>query len=295
MTWARRWGRAVAVTLVASVACVLLGLWQIDRREQRLARIAEVEANYDAAPVALGSVLGAPGAPLPDGAEYTPVAVTGEYAADGTLLVRNRPLDGRYGYLVLTPLLLDEASSPAAGGPGVLVVDRGWIPSGPDGSRPAQVPAPPAGPVEVVARLRPPEPADTRTAPAGQVQRVDLAGSVAEALADRAPDGADPAPGLLTGAYGQLVAEDPRPAVNPALPPRPPADEGPHLGYSLQWFVFAAGLWAFLAVHVRRVTRDDAPSPEEPVRRRAPRPRHDEDAEDAALDAAEQRAAQHAP
>ena len=295
MTWARRWGRAVAVTLVASVACVLLGLWQIDRREQRLARIAAVEANYDAAPVALGSVLGSPRAPLPDGAEHTPVAVTGEYAADGTLLVRNRPLDGRYGYLVLTPLLLDEASSTAAGGADVLVVDRGWIPSGPDGSRPAQVPAPPAGPVEVVARLRPPEPADTRTAPAGQVQRVDLAGAVAEALAEQDLAEPDLAARLLTGAYGQLVAEDPRPAVNPALPPRPPADEGPHLGYSLQWFVFAAGLWAFLAVHVRRVTRDDAATPEEPVRRRAPRPRRDEDAEDSALDAAEQRAAQHAP
>ena len=293
MSWVRRWGRAVAVTLVASVACVLLGLWQIDRREQRLERIAEVEANYDAAPVPLGAVLASPEAPLPEGAEFTPVAVRGRYAADSVLLVRNRPLDRAYGYLVLTPLVLDESSSPAAGGdPEVMVVDRGWIPAGPDGSRPAQVPAPPQGTVDVVARLRPPEPADTRTAPAGQVQRVDLAGSVTEGLAERGLGAT-----LLTGAYGQLVAEEPRPALSPALPPRPPADEGPHLGYSLQWFVFAAGLWAFLVVHVRRVSRDDTATPQERaqdrLRARSPRRRQDEDAEDAALDAAEERAAQH--
>ncbi len=290
MSWVRRWGRAIAVTLVASVACVLLGLWQLDRREQRLARIAEVEGNYDAAPVALGSVLGSPRAPLPAGEQYTPVAVSGEYAPDSTLLVRNRPLDGAYGYLVLTPLVLDGADAPGGGGPAVLVVDRGWIPAGPDGSRPAGVPAPPQGRVDVVARLRPPEPADTRTAPAGQVQRVDLDGSVADGLAGSGLDAA-----LVTGAYGQLVAEDPRPAVNPALPPRPPADEGPHLGYSLQWFVFAAGLGAFLVVHGRRVGRDEAATPQEGATARAPRPRRDEDAEDAALDAAEHRAAQHAP
>lgn len=298
MNGVRRWWRAVALTLVASVACVLLGFWQIDRREQRLARIAEVEANYDAEPVALGSVLPDTGSPLPQGAEYTPVSVTGTYDPSATVLVRNRPLDGRYGYLVLVPLEL--AGPPdASGSPDrVLVVDRGWIPSGPDGSAPASVPVPPTGTVRVVARLRPPEPPDTRSAPQGQVQHIDLAGSVTASLGGAA------AQGLVTGAYAQLAVEEPAPAQRPALAPEPPADEGPHLGYSIQWFVFAAGMWAFLVVHVRRVAADEAAATshgEDAGRalstgtarvtgartRRPPRPRRDEDAEDALLDAAE--------
>ncbi len=280
----RRWWRPVALTLVVSLGCVLLGLWQLDRREGKLARIAQVTANYDTPPVALPLAL--PGAVLAPGAEYTPVAVTGTYAPQATLLVRNRPLGGVFGYLVLVPLRLDAAS-----GGGALLVDRGWIPQGDDGSRPDAVPDPPSGPVSVVARLRPPEPGDDRGAPTGQVTRIDLTGSVSAALGDA---------GLRTGAYGQLVTEDPRPPVAPALPPRPQADEGPHLGYSLQWFVFAAGLWGFLAVHVRRTRRDEQapPDPADPAagadaeRRRAARARRrrDEDAEDAALDAAEARA-----
>jgi cytochrome oxidase assembly protein ShyY1 len=279
----RRWGRAVALTLVASVVCVLLGLWQLERREQKLARIAEVEANYDAAPVPVAQVLPAASSPLPGGAVHTPVAVSGTYAPAGTLLVRNRPLDGNYGYLVLVPLVLDDAS-----GGGVLVVDRGWVRPGPDGSRPGAVPPPPSGPVSVVARLRPPEAGDDRGAPAGQVQRIDLAGSVAAAL--RPALGEQEVRGLRTGAYGQLAAEQPRPATHPALPRRPAPDEGPHLGYSLQWFVFAAGMWAFLVVHVRRASRDAAPAPlEAPPAARPARPRRvrDEDVEDAAMDAAE--------
>lgn len=285
----RRWWRAVALTLLASLACVLLGFWQLDRRESRLSTISVVQDNWGAAPRALGDVLPSDGSPLGERLEFTPVDVSGTYDPAGTLLVRNRPQDGVFGYLVLVPLRLDAAS-----GGGVLVVNRGWIPPGEDGAAPREVPAPPQGRVRDVVRLRAPEPADGRSAPRGQVQRVDLAGTVRDSLA--AEEAGDA--GLITAAYGQLAAEAPQPPRAPALAREPDADPGPHLGYSVQWFVFAAGMWVLLAVQVRRSRAEEEavlaglPSPGKAARARsAARRRVDEDTEDAALDAAEHRAA----
>ena len=278
-----RWLRATALTLVVSVVCCLLGAWQWHRREGKLERIALVTANYDRAPVPVADLLPDPAAPLPEGREWTPVRARGTYAADEALLVRNRPRNGSYGYLVLVPLRLD--------GGGVLLVDRGWIPNGETGQAPRSVPAPPAGSVEVVGRLRPSEPADDRGAPAGQVQTVDLAGGVARELRGTGPAGAADAEALLTGGYSSVVSESPAPAQLLVPAPAPELDEGPHLGYTLQWFVFAAGVWAFFGVQLRRTARDGleplaepllAPVPAAPRRRRTP---SDEEAEDALLDA----------
>ncbi len=284
-----RWVRPVALTLVASLVCVLLGFWQLERRATRLATIAVVEAGFDADPQSFSRVLGPPGSTFDDVDEYTPVRVRGVYDEQGTLLVRNRPLEGTYGYYVLVPLELrgDDAGT-------TLLVNRGWIPSGASGRAPDSVPRPPGEEVEATVRLRAPEPGDGRQAPEGQVQRVDLAGSVTDALLGE--EGVGDGSRLETRAYGQLAAEDPRPSDAPLLLPEPDTDPGPHLGYSVQWFVFAGGMWVLLVVHVRRTLRDErdgdagpaAGHPRVPHGQRSRR-RADEEAEDALLDAAEQR------
>ncbi|SDQ43640.1 SURF1 family protein [Quadrisphaera sp. DSM 44207] len=278
-----QWLRALALTAAVSAACVLLGLWQWDRREERLARIARVQANYAGDPVALRQVLAGPDDRLAADEEWTPVLVRGQYQPEATVLVRNRPLPGaeRYGYLVLVPLRLDDGTA--------LLVDRGWIPAGPTGEAPSQVPAPPSGQVSVLARLRPPEPADDRSAPAGQVQRIDLAGSVRTELEAAAAAGpAAAAEGLVTGAYGVLVREDPPPAQAPAPAAAPSRDSGPHLAYTVQWFVFAAGAWVFFGVQLRRSAADPQEPRPSPRPARARRP-SDEEHEDALLDAAASR------
>jgi len=290
-----RWLRAAALTAVVSVVCCLLGVWQWHRREGKLERIALITANYDRDPVPLADLLPDAGASLPAGREWTPVSARGTYAADETVLVRNRPRNGSYGYLVLVPLRLE--------GGGTVLVDRGWIPNGATGEAPGAVPVPPAGPVAVRGRLRPGEPADERGAPAGQVQTIDLDGAVGEALRASGPAGAADAEALRTGAYVSAVAEDPAPAQQLVEAPKPDLDEGPHLGYTLQWFVFAAGAWVFFGVQLRRTAREEAedavlaagglvPEPGAPApptsavagprRRRAP---SDEETEDALLDA----------
>jgi len=275
-----RWLGIFALSLAVAVACLLLGMWQWDRRQDRLARNALVTENYDREPVPLADVLTGGldgGSALPTPLTWTPVRLLGQYVPQATVLVRNRPLDGSPGYHVLVPFRTGDGA--------VLVVDRGWVPVGQTGERPDQVPAPPAGEVEVVARLRPPEPADDRRSPVGQTQRINPA-----ALADKlgAGDGAglDPTDVVL-GAYGQLGSEAPAAAQAPVALPMPALDEGPHLSYSMQWVVFAIGALVGFVVLARRTAQDEAPAPVGPV---PPRPRRRptaEDEEDAILDAAD--------
>lgn len=269
-----RWVGGLALAVVLALACVALGAWQWDRREQARERNAPVLANYATDPRPVTEVLGTQPSTgvLPRDAEWTPVRARGRYVPEQTLLVRNRPLDGRPGYHVLVPLRLEDGRT--------LVVDRGWLPTGATGAAPDAVPAPPSGVVDVVARLRPPEPASERDAPAGQVQTIDL-DAIAAAL---------DAPDLVTSAYAVLAEEDPPVSSAPVPLPRPAVDEGPHLSYSLQWFVFAAGIFVGYGVLARRTARDLAaeaggpPRPPRPARRRPTA----EQEEDALLDAAEQ-------
>ena len=94
-----------------------------------------------------------------------------------------------------------------------------------------------------------------------------------------------------TGAYGLMASEDPAPDTRPTAVVRPPADEGPHLSYAFQWFVF--GVLAFLGLgwavreEYRTVNSEDPEEQkraEERARRRAAKPRSDSEVEDELLD-----------
>lgn len=268
----RRWFGYLAAALAFALACVLLSQWQFARRDEAVVEIDRVIANYDATPQPLDRVLTG----LDDfdaGDKWLPVTVEGEYLIESQVLVRNRPYNGRPGFEVLTPLLTDDGT--------VFIVDRGWLPSGTK-DYPDAVPAPPAGPVTVTARLKAGEPPLAgRSATADTVATIELA-----ILADRLD-----LP-TYTGAYGLLDSETPAVADMPLPAIKPVPDEGPHLSYAVQWIVFALfgffGLGYALRQEYRLVNADD---PEERARaairreRVAKRKRTDADIEDELLDA----------
>ena len=237
----RRAAVLVAVGLLVAVTCTFLGRWQWDKHVARDAANATFGANWSAPAVPLASLVPSaddePAAPD----EWRSVAVTGHYLPDAGVLLRNRPVDGTPAYHVLVPFQLD--------GGAVLVVDRGWVPLGTSGTTSATVPAPPGGTVDLVARLRMPEPPSDRSAPAGQVQNFDP-GQVLAA-------GGLPTSTVAYRWYAAATAESPAPAAALAALPTPVTDPGPYLSYAVQWWVFAlAGLLAFCWMARREIVDD---------------------------------------
>ncbi len=261
-----RWTGYLAVAVAFAIACAFLSQWQFARNTERTAQIAIVEANYHQPPAALGDIIGRDGAfDLAD--EWRQVRLTGRYATEDTLLVRNRPHGGTRAFEVVVPFHTDDGR--------VLIVNRGWVPTG-TGDVPDAVPQPVAGPLEVVVRLRPgePLPRSGRTAPEGQVPMLHLP-TIAEVTG----------PGTITSAYGELVSESPAAASAPYGFDSPTEDPGPHLSYAIQWILFAIMGFVFIFYVIRtevtraREEREGRP-PSEPRRRRD----RDSAAEDALLD-----------
>lgn len=243
----RRWGLTVLVAVLVAVGCVAAGAWQWTRHADRSAAVAVVEQNYEAPVVDLDELV-TPGTPLPGDAQWRPAAATGRYIGDPVLL-RNRPVSGTPALHVLHPFLVEAGELRGA----VLVVDRGWVPSGEQDAGPA-VPRPPAGTVEVVVRLRPQEPSSGRDAPPGQVQEIVVAD--VRTASGAPPEWADD--GAALQLYGGLVSEDGRPASGLGRLPAPQTDLGTNLSYAFQWWVFALGALAAPVVLRRKEQRDAA-------------------------------------
>jgi len=238
-----------AVTAFAAVA-VLLGSWQWDRGDTAGRRDAAVAARWDLAPAEASA--GLAGGVVTRGREWTPVRLDGRYGP-ATVLVRNRPLDRRNGFLVVSPFVLDRA---VAGRTTVWVV-RGWSPAGDDGP---QVAAPPPGGTTVVARVRVADDPSGRTAPAGQAYRLaplDLAAALGPPGGANGGTAVDAAAASVDGyavlAAGQAGGEGLTPL------PRPARDPGPHAAYALQWWAFALAGFVGWLLFYRRAARGAAP------------------------------------
>ncbi len=273
----KRWLGWLSFVILFALVCVGLAQWQWARRLEAVAEIRTVAANWDAAPTSLDDVVPRGGTLDPE-REWTPILLEGEYLLDEQVLVRNRPLSGRPGFEVLVPLQLDDGR--------VVIVDRGWLPTGEAQDSPDAVPGAPSGPVEVIVRLKPSEPEIAgRGAPDGQIATIHLP-ELAERLEQGVP-GID-AGAVVTGAYGLLDEETPAPDERPVAATRPVADEGPHLSYTFQWYLF--GLlgfvgygWAIRNEHrgLRAAERGESEPPAPKPRRSGP---SDGDVEDAILD-----------
>lgn len=266
------WAGLLLGVVAVSVLFVVLGRWQWSRHEDKVARNARITANYEAAPAPLTSVLRSPGTALAADLEWRPVQARGRYEPERTVLVRNRVQRGQVGYEVLVPLRTAD---------GVLLVDRGWLPADPAAGAPA-VPGPPPGVVDVVVRLRPPEPADDRRPPPGQAFRIEVPATGTAGAAG--PAGAEP----VYRAYGVLVREQPAPQLAPLPLERPERGLGMNQAYAVQWWGFALAAYVLLGVYaVKEVRRRDGAAPSRAAagdlrRRSGRRELTDEEWEDAA-------------
>lgn len=122
-------GHLFLVAVVVGTGVAGWWQWQAWQAEQR----DDVAARAALEPVALADVLG-PDDPLTNADQGLPVEVVGRYApTDEQFLVSDREVDGREGYWVLTPLVVDGTDA-------ALLVVRGW-------SGQAELPPSPTGEV----------------------------------------------------------------------------------------------------------------------------------------------------
>ncbi len=225
-----------------------LGRWQLNRADERRATVARIESGRAMAPLTISKDI-----PASDIVTWRPATAKGHWLGTFSVLV-NRNQNGRPGYWLATPLLLNEQARDA-----VLVL-RGWFPQV---LAPATMPEfpPPQGEQVVageisqhvprlfelwslsgkqVAQLPAQIPVDSGPLP--QVQNLDLA-EFAKA------SGLHMLPLVLmqTGKQPQdgLIRDWPHPSL----------DADKNVGYAMQWFAFATIAGLALLVCLIRLQR----------------------------------------
>jgi surfeit locus 1 family protein len=211
---------AVIFALVA-VACARLGLWQVDRLEQRRRTNAGAAASRALPVVALGP---SPG-PRDTALAGRRVVAMGRYDHDRTIILRGQVLRGVPGVHVVTPLRLVDTTA-------TVLVNRGFVPA----------------------------PDATTAPPIDSIRESGLVRVEGVALALTSGDGGHPITRRGQTSWGRLdlaalreslpypvlgigIRRTGTPGSPPSFPralPLPALDDGPHLSYALQWFGFAA-------------------------------------------------------
>ena len=213
--------------LLAVVAMITAGFWQLHRLSERRDRNAAVTSRNELPIVEVQDLVNTGDSYDVGGAiEFRRVRAEGVYQPDGQVLIRNRTHQGAAGYWVLTPLRLADGA--------VVAVNRGWVPhAAGTGASPMYL-SPPDEPVAVIGLAR-------ATVTATRLLQADPAQGVLTEMAR--PDLARLArqiDGPLLPAYIQLQTQTPSPGDLPIPVPPPDISEGSHLAYAVQWFIFAS-------------------------------------------------------
>ncbi len=103
------------MTLPAFIALLALGTWQLQRLEWKDALIAERRAQVMAPPIVLPAEISDPAA-----LEYRPVRLSGRFLHARELHFAARVREGRLGFEIVTPMILDDGRA--------ILVNRGWVP-----------------------------------------------------------------------------------------------------------------------------------------------------------------------
>ncbi|MCK4900506.1 MAG: SURF1 family protein [Anaerolineales bacterium] len=242
--FSRRWLLATILVVIAVGVMARLGIWQLDRLQQRRAFNERVLAQIEQPRLDLNSEVLNPD--LAD-MEYRPVVVVGQYDHSQEVALRNQIWGNHYGVHLLTPLRI-------LGSDQSVLVDRGWVSSEDyayENEKWEEYEE--SGIVEIhgVIRASQSEPdygsrTDPNPAPGerltawyfANVERID-----------------EQVPYSLLPIY---IQQAPDPAWT-EMPIRSEPDldlsEGPHLGYAFQWFTFAALLGIGFPLFMRRQER----------------------------------------
>jgi cytochrome oxidase assembly protein ShyY1 len=199
-----RWVLSHVLALLAVAVMISLGFWQLRRLDERRDANTLIKSRSTEAALAVEDTAHL----TPDDLRYRAVRATGTYDAAATKIIASRTQDGGPGGWVVTPMRV---------GAGSVLVLRGFERLSPDGS--LQAPTPPDGTATVD----------------GFAMAIDRFDPIAKKdLGDLQQNIQSPLPVVVQARVS-------RPTDDAGLAPVPLPDlgEGPHLGYAVQWFIFA--------------------------------------------------------
>ncbi|HAP78518.1 MAG TPA: hypothetical protein DCR14_20850 [Acidimicrobiaceae bacterium] len=249
-----KWLAFHALCAAVIVAMINLGFWQIRRLEEKRTFNDNVRAAADAPVTTYDDLLST----TPDGAaddlQYRRVEVTGTYLPREFEVV-NVSQGGQSGHDQVGALQLADGT--------LLLVNRGFAPGL------AALPELPEGEVTVVGRIRRSQEArrgqvaDDGTQQLTEIRRVDI--DVLSTQFDRP----------VQPVYLDALQEDGAPISGLIPIAFPSLNEGPHLSYSIQWFVFSAFVAGGWVLAIRKSISDRAEAAAEaagrpPTKRKKP-------------------------
>lgn len=220
-------------TLIAVGVTGSLGFWQLSRAAEKQARQAAMDTQSAKSPLTAQAVVQAPDAM---GLLHQRARLRGTWQASSLVFLENRPMDGRVGFVVLMPLVLEGSQT-------ALVVQRGWVPRGFEDRTLLPSIATPAGIVEIEGRMAlPPSNLYALGGPTGGTIRQNL-----DLPQWRAETGLPLLPITLqqTGASQDGLVRD-WPVVNRGVEK--------NFGYAAQWFGLS-GLFVLLYLWFQVVRR----------------------------------------
>jgi surfeit locus 1 family protein len=240
----------IAALLVAALTA-RLGVWQLDRAAQKVALQQALAARGAEPPLdAMSLAPPVPAASAPAASAraadqvHRRVTLRGRWLSLHTVYLDNRPMGGRVGFYVVTPLQLADGSA--------VLVERGWVPRDFENRSRIAPPTTPTGFVTVEGRLAP---GPSRLYALG----ADAGGPIRQNLdPDRVSQELGvPLRPLTVRQTGGDAADGLRRDW-----PLPAADLQKHYGYAFQWFALSAlaivlYVW-FRIIRPRRVATRDA-------------------------------------
>ena len=220
--FSRAWLLTTLLVFLGSAICARLGIWQLDRLKQRRAFNSQVISMRAAKPLDLNQNIPTDISTM----EWRAATVTGEYDFENQVALRNQFNGDQYGYHLITPLRFSD---------GAVLVDRGFIPADGNAAPKDWRKYDETGQVTVTGQLRlgQDKPAFGGVADE-EASHLDLWNNL---NVDRISK-QSPYPILLVYVQPNEIQND----TVPPIPYQPEVDltEGPHFGYALQWFAFAA-------------------------------------------------------
>ncbi|GAB3306463.1 hypothetical protein EK0264_05825 [Epidermidibacterium keratini] len=221
-----KWIAGLLGFLLAAATMVWLGNWQLDRMHQKRAANAAITAAVEADPVPAGEVMPSNASEaVPSDEQWRKVTVTGTYLPEQMVLVRQRSFPDGVGLEIVVPMAADDGAT--------YLISRGYVLSSGGADELPDLPQTPTGEVTVTGWVRPAVAVDSAAAEVSQIGGID---SVRRLDSQTVQDEMGQP---ISSGYVQATSESGDPAAIERVP-LPELDDGPHLSYAIQWFLFAA-------------------------------------------------------